>query len=329
MTMLERSSPHNPARVKPFPLMAWDQPPAPQHVGLVLGGGAARGFAHIGVLEVLEEAGLPIHSIVGCSSGAIIGALFAAGISAHQQHELVRDLRWHMVSTLSLLPRSLATFNWSLGSVPLGLLDLDKLMEWLQAAMGGITTFDQLRMPFAAVATDIVTNELVIMNKGMIGPAVRASCSVPGVFTPFRRGKRLLVDGGVIANLPVQVSRQMGAEYIIASDLLPAPGEHGKEPENIIDLSFTSIYALIRANQGYGEQADCTIAPDIVQYSLMDLTEAEGLIAAGRVAATAQLPTIRRALKLDDLPIQSARLSPPDSQEATAPKNVPKSGKTK
>jgi NTE family protein len=107
-----------------------------------------------------------------------------------------------------------------------------------------------------------------------------------------------LVDGGVIANLPVQVVRQMGAEYVIAVDLLPAPGVHRKEPENIVDLSLTSIYALIRANQGYGEQADCTIAPDIGQFSLIDLTAAEGLIAAGRAAAEAQLPTIRRDLGL-------------------------------
>jgi NTE family protein len=281
-----------------FPHAVWDQPPAPNHVGLALGGGAARGFAHIGVLQVLEEENIPIHIVAGCSCGAIIGALFAAGISAHTQHELVRDLSWNTISTLSLLPKGLASLNLSLTSFPLGLLDLDKLIKWLQEAMGEIRNFEQLPIPFAAVATDIVSDELVIMNDGEIGPAVRASCSVPGVFTPYRRGDRLLVDGGVIANLPVEVVRQMGAEYVIAVDLLPTPAEHGKEPENIIELSFTSIYALIRANQGYGEQADCTIAPDIVEYSLMDLTKAEELIAAGRAAAMAQLPTIRRDLML-------------------------------
>jgi NTE family protein len=276
----------------------WERPPAPYHVGLALGGGAARGFAHIGVLQVLEEAAIPIHIIAGCSSGAIIGALFAAGISAHQQHELVRNLRWNTVSSLSLLPKGLSSLNFSLTSFPLGVLDLDKLIEWLQAAMGEMRSFDELRVPFAAVATDIVTGELVIMNDGEIAPAVRASCSVPGVFTPSRRGERLLVDGGVIANLPVQVVRQMGAEYTIAVDLLPAPGEHSKEPANIVDLSFTSIYTLIRANQGYGEQAECTITPDIAEYSLMDLTKSEELIAAGRAAAEAQLAVIRRDLKL-------------------------------
>src|SRR5688500_9327203 len=88
-----------------FPHSVWDRPPAPRHVGLALGGGAARGFAHIGVLQVLEEAGISIDIVAGCSSGAIIGALFAAGISAQQQHELVRGLRWNNLSSLSLLPR--------------------------------------------------------------------------------------------------------------------------------------------------------------------------------------------------------------------------------
>lgn len=281
-----------------FPLVAWDRLPAPNHVGLALGGGAARGFAHIGVLEVLEEEKIPVHIVAGCSSGAIIGALFAAGIPAHQQHELVRDVRWNTVSTLSLLPKGLSSLSFSLKGFPLGLLDLDKLIAWMQECMGGIENFDQLHLPFAAVATDIVTSELVIMNDGAVAPAVRASCSVPGVFTPFRRGERMLVDGGVIANLPVQVVRQMGAEYIISVDLLPAPGEHRKEPENIVDMSFTSIYALIRANQAYSEQADCTIAPDIEEYSLVDLTQAEGLIAAGRAAAQAKIATIRRDLML-------------------------------
>jgi NTE family protein len=296
---IEQPATQTPTQIAhPFPLAVWDRPPSPRHVGLVLGGGAARGFAHIGVLEVLEEAGIAIHRIAGCSSGAIVGALLAAGISAHQQHELVRDLRWNTISTLSLLPRRLSSLSLSVKDFPLGLLDLDKLIAWLQEAMGPVARFDELQMPFAAVATDIVTGELVVMNEGEVGPAVRASCSVPGLFTPYRRDERLLVDGGVIANLPVEVVRQMGAEYVIAVDLLPAPGEHRKEPENIVELSFVSIYALIRANQGYSAQADCTITPAIEQYSLMDLTAAEELIAAGRAAAELYLPRIQRDLCL-------------------------------
>ena len=282
-----------------YPQQVWDRTPAPHHVGLALGGGAARGFAHIGALEVLEEAGIPVHMIAGCSSGAIVGALFAAGIPAREQHDLVRDMRWTTVSSLSLLPSRRSILHPSLKGFPLGVLDLDKLIDWLQQAMGDVRDFHHLQIPFAAVATDITSGDLVIMNDGEVGPAVRASCSVPGVFTPFRRGDRLLVDGGVIANLPVEVVQQMGAEYVIAVDLLPPPSEQGKEPVNIVDLSFTSIYSLIRANQGYSAKADCTITPDIGAYSLMDLGAGEELIAAGRAAAEASLPMIRRDLMLD------------------------------
>jgi NTE family protein len=269
-------------------------------MGLVLGGGGARGLAHIGVLEVLEEEGIPIHMIAGCSAGSVVGALFAAGVSPKRMHELSRDLRWQTLTTSSLRPRHLSSLRLVSKGFPLGLLNLDRLMEWLEGILEGVQEIAQLKVPFAAVATDIVTGEMVIMNDGKIGSAVRASCSVPGVFTPFRRGDRLLVDGGIIANLPVQVVRQMGAEYVIAVDLLPFPGTPRKEPGNIVDLSLTSIYDLIRANEVYGEQADCTIAPDIDQYSFADLTAAEELIAAGRAAAEAQLPMIRRALGYEE-----------------------------
>jgi NTE family protein len=171
-------------------------------------------------------------------------------------------------------------------------------MAWMEQQLEDKQSFAQLNLPFAAIATDIVTGELVIMNEGAVAPAVRASCSVPGIFTPCRRDGRLLVDGGVIANLPVQVARHMGAEYVIAVDLLPAPGDQVVEPENIVDLSLTAIYSLIRANQGYGEQADCTIAPHINQYSFLDLAAAEELIAAGRTAAAAHLAEIHQDLGL-------------------------------
>src|SRR5688500_7356716 len=147
MTIVERTV-QNHGQV--YPQQVWDRTPAPQHVGLALGGGAARGFAHIGVLAVLEDAGIPIHFIAGCSSGAIIGALFAAGIPAAQQHELVRGMRWNTVSTLSLLPSRSSILRFPLKGFPLGVLDLDKLIVWLQQAMGDVHDFSHLQIPFAA-----------------------------------------------------------------------------------------------------------------------------------------------------------------------------------
>lgn len=284
------------AQVRSFPALVWDKPPTPRHVGLALGGGAARGIAHVGVLEVLEAEGIPVHMIAGCSAGALAGALFAAGVSARRQHQMVLTLDWGTISTLNL-PK-LSQLSAALKGLPLGLLDLDKMIGWLIDLLGGVTTFDELDLPFAAIATDIVTGEMVIMNDGDLAPAVRASCSVPGIFTPYRRNGRLLVDGGVIANLPVQAVRQMGAEYVIAVDLLPLPGERRREPENVVDLTLTSLYALIRANQGYANQADCVIAPDVDEFSLLDMTVAEELIAAGRAAAEAALPQLRADLEL-------------------------------
>jgi len=282
----------------PRPLV-WDTTPRPRHVGLALGGGAARGLAHIGVLEVLAAHAIPIDLVTGCSVGALIGALLAADISPQRMHALVDGLNWGTLSTFSLYTVKLNELNLlTLKGLPLGLLDLERMVEWLDKLWGGRLRFEQLALPFAAVAADIVSGEMVVMNEGEVAPAVRASCSVPGIFTPFRRNGRLLVDGGVIDNLPVQVARAMGAEYVIAVDLLPAPGTRRHEPENIMEISLMGLYTLIRANQGTGQEADCTIAPDLVDASLVDLAVAEELIVAGRAAAEAALPQLRADLGL-------------------------------
>jgi NTE family protein len=263
-------------------------------VGLALGGGAARGLAHIGVLQVLTEADIPIDMISGSSAGAIVGALFAAGISPARQQEVVKNLHWNTLSTIGIF--DLKSLPTSLLGLPLGLLDLDRLITWLEKIWAGPLNFDQLQLPFAALATDIINDEVVIMNKGSVAEAVRASCSMPGIFTPFRREGRLLVDGGVMVNLPVQVVKQMGADYIIGVDLLPPPEPGDPEPDTLLAMSMTSLTALMRANQAYGSQPDCTISPAVGPYSLMDLTAADALIDVGRAAAEAALPTIRAAL---------------------------------
>jgi NTE family protein len=286
----------------PFPARVWDRTPAPRHIGLALGGGAARGPAHIGVLQVLLDAQIPINMIAGCSAGAIVGALFAAGISPWRQEELVRDMHWSSISTLSLFDfRNLPT---SLLGLPQGLFDMDKLIKWMDKVLDGPRHFDELQIPFAAIATDIVTGEAVIMNDGEVAPAVRASCTVPGIFTPYKRRGRLLVDGGVIANLPVQVVREMGAEYVIAVDLLPPPRENDIVPENMLAISLTSLYALIRVNQDYSNVANCTITPPIGAFSLVDMSASDALIAAGRAAAEAALPSILAALHQDPVSAQ-------------------------
>ena len=280
------------------PRVAWDKPPAPRHVGLALGGGVARGLAHIGVLEVLEEHHIPIDFIAGTSVGALVGGLYAAGLSAQRLRALLDNFSWGTISTLSRPSLSLSSLNLSLRGLPMGLLNMDRMITWIEQVLGGPVTFDQLNIPFAAVATDIVTGEMVVMNDGELSLAIRASCSVPGVFTPCRRNGRLLVDGAVVNNLPTQVLRMMGAEYVIAVNLLPDPGGRIKEPETILELSLISLYTLVRATQGYGLQADCLIEPDVNSYSMVDLGHAQELIELGRAAAEAQVEKIKRDLEV-------------------------------
>ncbi len=271
----------------------WDKRPRPQRIGLALGGGVARGIAHIGVLQVLEEHAIKLSYIAGTSAGALVGCLCAAGIPAGQIYELAYKLRWNMLGSA---PVQLTWSALSAISMPLGILGLDRLPRWLDEILGTDVAFAQLAVPFAALATDISTGETIVMNEGSVGLAVRASCSVPGIFTPVRREGRLLVDGGASNNLPVSVVQQMGADYVIGVDLLPFSDDGPVEPRNILEVSMTSLFTLIRTAQRDMPLADCLIQPAIGKFSLSDLTAVEGLVAAGRAAAEAKVPQLLRDL---------------------------------
>ncbi|MEX1021141.1 MAG: patatin-like phospholipase family protein [Litorilinea sp.] len=292
------------------PRVVWDKPPLPGRVGLALGGGAARGAAHIGVLEVLAEYKIPIHCVVGTSAGAIVGGLFAAGIDPARMTAAATGLRWSHISTLSLPSvhmDSLRRGALSLASMsmPLGILDLDRLVDFLDEILGAQTQFTHLSVPFAAIATDIASGEMIVMNDGAVSTAIRASCAIPGIFTPIRRNGRLLIDGGAVNNLPVTVAFQMGAEYVIAVDLLPWEQDHPKEPDNIVELSLMALYSLMRATQRGSQRAHLTLQPAVAHLPLTDLSAAAELIAAGRAATEAAMPEILRALgrPAPDLPV--------------------------
>jgi len=273
----------------------WDQQPRPHKLGLVLGGGAARGVAHIGVLEVLEEQGIYPQVIVGTSVGALVGGLYAAGVSSRRLVSLVRELSWLDLVSIELPSLNLIDLAKSL---PLGLLDLDKLIGWVENVVGGPVRFQQLNLPFAAVAGDVVTNEVVIMNEGEIAPAIRASCGVPGIFTPYWRKGRLLMDGVAVNNLPVRAAQTLGADYVVAVDLLPLGGATLPQPRNVIDMSIQALYTLARATQIEARLADVIITPDVAHINLADLRaqSIDDLLQSGRLAAEAALPQIRRDL---------------------------------
>jgi NTE family protein len=273
--------------------VVWDNPPRPKRVGLVMGGGAARGVSHVGVLQALEENGIYPAVIAGTSVGALVGGLYAAGVSSMRLAALVREIKW-----LDLVSVRLPSINWTdpARTIPMGLVDLDKMMEWIDQVVGGPVDIQQLNIPFAAVATDLLTGEVVVMNEGPLSEAIRASCSVPGVFTPYHRNGRLLVDGVVVNNLPVSVAQDLGADYVMAVDLLPLIGDKEVEPRNVVELSMAALFMLARATQIEQELADILIVPAIKHINLADLSSGEALLEAGRCAAEDALPQIKAAL---------------------------------
>ena len=276
---------------------AWDEPPRPHAVGLVLGGGAARGIAHVGALQALEEQEIFPDVIVGTSVGALVGGLYAAGVSAARLRALIPTISWFDLVSLKMPGINLTDIAKSL---PLGLLDLDKMIPWINSLVGSPVAIDELNLPFAAIGTDLLTGEIVVMNKGPLAPAIRASCGVPGVFTPYRRNGRLLVDGVVANNLPVNVAQDLGADYVIAVDLLPMNAgqemERQAEPRNLAEVAMTALFMLARATQIEQALADVVISPAVAHINLADLTASEALLDAGYKAMVREISRIKADL---------------------------------
>lgn len=178
-----------------------------KRVGLALGSGGARGWAHLGVLQALKEKGIQVDFVAGTSMGAVIGAFFAAG-REDVLRELARDLDW----------KRLRPFFWEVSLSRSGLTDGRKLLEEFRKMLG-LREFRELDLPFRAVATDLDTGGEVVLSSGNLLQAVRASISIPGLFSPVRVGKRLLVDGGLVNPVPVSVAREMGAQIVIGVDV--------------------------------------------------------------------------------------------------------------
>jgi NTE family protein len=263
------------------------------------------------VLQVLEENGIYPTYVAGTSIGALVGAMYAAGISASRMAQLAATMRWRSLLSFNIptLNLSLQNLSFAGGTLPFlegatGFFELDKLADWFESVVGGKIEFEQLNIPFTAMATDLVSGDILALNTGRIATAVRASCSVPGIFTPTQREGRILVDGGVSQNLPAAAARAMGADYVISVDILPAggatvfsrPGDVDYKPHHIVDVAMYSIYSLIRLTQADDTQSDCIITPAIGHISFTDLGRNQELIAAGRTATEALLPQLFKDL---------------------------------
>ncbi|MEJ2200179.1 MAG: patatin-like phospholipase family protein [Desulfuromonadaceae bacterium] len=186
-------------------------------IGLALGSGAARGLAHIGVLKVLEQANIPITCIAGTSIGALIGALYAAGVSVAQMEEVAHNVDWQRLAGLidPIIPTS-------------GLLDGKKVAQFV-AEMLPVQTFEELSLPFAVVTTDVETGEMLIIKRGPLCEALRAAISFPGIFTPVQFAGRFLVDGGLCNPVPVDIARDLGADRVIAVCAIPEVEKRRRE----------------------------------------------------------------------------------------------------
>ncbi len=246
---------------------------ARKKVALALGGGVARGLAHIGVVRALLELGIPIDAVAGTSSGSVVGAMVAAALSPDQIEAVAKSARWTDI-VKPVIPR-------------LGLLDATRL-EGLLVKILGNRRIEDLALPYACVAVDIVTGEEVILRSGSLAPAVRASCSMPGFFTPIEIGGRLLVDGGVLDNVPVDVARSLGADFVIAVDV---SGNIAATPfyRNIFGVLLRSYELMLqakRAEEVVG--ADVLIRPRVEKLGPVNLEAADAYIKAGWEATMAQ-----------------------------------------
>jgi len=256
----------------------------PPKVALVLGGGAARGFAHVGVLRVFEEEGIPVELIVGTSVGSLVGAMYADGKDSHQLERIA----------VALDRDDFFDFSAGRAVFGTGLAKGERLARFVERHVSR-RRIEELPIPFAAIATDLDTGERVVLTEGSVVEAVRASCAIPGIFEPIRARGRLLVDGGVVANLPVAVARELGADVVIAVDVTAVAGRAA--PESFVDVLFRAINILVHEDTAEAARlADVVIIPAIGEIALLEFDEKDRARAAGIAATRAALPAIREAL---------------------------------
>src|SRR5690606_4852181 len=277
---------------------------AGERVGLVLSGGAARGLAHIGVLKALEEQGVRIDAIAGTSMGAIVGGLYAAGYTVNELERLALELDWQQVLSDSP-PRERIPFrrkqddrdflikqklsfrdDGSLG-LPLGVIqgqNLALLLESLLVHRSDTRDFNRLPIPFRAVATDVVSGEQVVIGAGHLPQVMRASMSIPAVFAPVEVDGRLLVDGGMVNNVPIDVARQMGVDRVIVVDL-GMPLKPAEQLHTVIDVMNQSINLMMRKNSEAQlqtlDEGDILIQPPLAGYGVADFNRGEQMLDAG------------------------------------------------
>ena len=248
-------------------------------IGLALGGGAARGFAHVGVIQVLEEAGIMPDLVVGTSAGSLVAAIYASGKSGSQLQQIAEDME---EATLT---------DWTLPIFSRGVLRGEALARYVNKLVAG-RLIEAMVIPLGIVATDLNSGEGILFRRGDTGSAVRASSAVPSVFQPVKIGGREYVDGGLVAPVPVRYARQMGAELVIAVDI--SNGPESNTADGALQVVLQTFSIMGKSISAYElRDADVVVRPTLAGVRSSDFAARRRSIEAGRAAMLAALPLLK------------------------------------
>ena len=254
----------------------------PPKIGLALGGGAARGFAHVGVIQVLEEAGIPPVLVTGTSAGSLVAALYASGKNGAQLQKVAESMD---ESTIT---------DWTLPLFGRGVLRGEALAKYVNAQVGQ-KLIETMPLPLGIVATDLNSGNDMLFQRGDTGTAVRASSAVPAVFTPVKINGRDYVDGGLSSPVPVRAARKMGAELVIAVDISSPP--EGSSATGTIEILLQTFSIMGKSINGFElKDADVVVRPVLTGVSSSDFSSRKRSIEAGRQAMLQALPQLRLAI---------------------------------
>ena len=238
---------------------------AGKKVGLALGGGGVLGAAHIGVIKSLEENKIPIDYISGTSIGALVASVYAFGMPLEKIRKIALDLHWLDISEFSLSQY--------------GLLSNEKIGKMITENLGDVNIEDS-KIPLSVIATDISKGEKVVLTKGSLADAVMASTCIPGIFIPITKGNQLLVDGGVVENVPVYSLKEMGAQFTIGVDLTAR--QTFRKPKNILEIFTNTINLRLKnGTRLQASTADLLISPDLSKFNLYETKQVPDLIEKG------------------------------------------------
>jgi len=252
------------------------------HLGLALGGGAARGFAHVGVIQVLEEAGIQPELVVGTSAGSLVAALYASGKTSAQLKRVAETMEEAEIT------------DWMMPILNRGALRGEALARYVNSQVGG-KLIEQMKLPLGIVATDLHSGAPVLFRRGNTGSAVRASSAVPAVFQPVKIGNREYVDGGLVAPVPVKQARDMGANVVIAVDISSDPeGNPADDTFQILMQTFNIMGKSL--NSVLLKDADLVVKPALMGVKSADFAARRKSIEAGREAMLKQLPRLKEIM---------------------------------